>query len=70
MTSPPPVLQAQTESTTIQTESSETKAQAAALRENAAQLNVEVADTLGNVEVYERKVCVVAGGWTGGRESV
>ena len=48
--------QAQEEATAIQAESAETKTRAAALRDQAAQLDVQVADTEGNIAVYELKV--------------
>ena len=56
--------QAQEEATTIQAESAETKTLAARLRDDAAQLNVDVADTAGNIDVYEMKVGG-AGCWNG-----
>ena len=54
--------QAQDEATAIQTESAETNTLAAKLRADAAQLNVEVADTEGNIAVYEQKVGGRGGG--------
>ena len=56
--------QAQEEATAIQGESAETKTRAAALRDQATQLDAQVAGTEGNIAVYELKVRP-EGGWSG-----